>query len=118
MGAHERSEEFDILAGLLKQRVKEGHDVRVIVMSATMDTDVFVNFFKRGMPDSVTNGLEEINIPGRPFDVDVYYSRLPVEDYISASAAAALRIHFQEDKGVFWCFYLEKKKKKKKKTLR
>ena len=44
--AHERSLQTDILIGLIRQIQDRRSDLRVIVMSATLEVGLFVNFFK------------------------------------------------------------------------
>ena len=44
--SHERSLQTDILMGLLRQLQNERTDLKVVVMSATLDVNLFMNFFK------------------------------------------------------------------------
>ena len=44
--AHERSLQTDILMGLLRQLQEKRSDLRVVVMSATLQVDLFMNYFK------------------------------------------------------------------------
>jgi ATP-dependent RNA helicase DHX57 len=63
---HERSVDTDFLLALLKTVLK-GSKLKVVLMSATVDADVFSNYF--GGPSSVARG----HIEGRTFPVqDVY----------------------------------------------
>lgn len=62
-------------------------DFRLIVTSATLDSDKFARFF---------GGVPVFEIPGRTFPVEVDYSRTPQEDYVSAAVERALRIHVSE----------------------
>lgn len=64
---HERSLDTDFLLALLRDVLRYRKDLKVILMSATLDADIFMNYF--GGPKSV--GL--VNIPGRTFPVDDYY---------------------------------------------
>ncbi|KAJ5980782.1 hypothetical protein N7481_008080 [Penicillium waksmanii] len=64
---HERSLDTDFLLALLRDVLRYRKDLKVILMSATLDADVFRNYF--GGYDNV--GL--VNIPGRTFPVDDYY---------------------------------------------
>lgn len=47
--AHERSLQTDILMGLLRNMQEERSDMRIVVMSATLQTELFSNFFKVGL---------------------------------------------------------------------
>ncbi|KKK25471.1 hypothetical protein ARAM_006006 [Aspergillus rambellii] len=64
---HERSLDTDFLLALLRDILRTRKDLKVILMSATLDADIFTKYF--GGPQSV--GL--VNIPGRTFPVDDYY---------------------------------------------
>ena len=64
---HERSLDTDFLLALLKDILRHRKDIKVILMSATLDADVFTQYF--GGRQSV--GL--VHIPGRTFPVEDYY---------------------------------------------
>ena len=74
--AHERTLSTDILFSLLKQLVeaRSASDsalprLRVVVMSATMDTDSISAFFG-------TDKADVLNIPGRQFPVTEVWSQV------------------------------------------
>lgn len=48
--AHERSLQTDILMGLLRNLQEKRDDLRIVVMSATLQTELFSNFFKVSLP--------------------------------------------------------------------
>ncbi|EAW14472.1 RNA helicase [Aspergillus clavatus NRRL 1] len=64
---HERSLDTDFLLALLRDVLRYRKDIKVILMSATLDADIFVRYF--GGREKV--GL--VNIPGRTFPVNDYY---------------------------------------------
>ncbi|KAL2856998.1 P-loop containing nucleoside triphosphate hydrolase protein [Aspergillus pseudodeflectus] len=64
---HERSLDTDFLLALLRDILRHRKDLKVILMSATLDADIFTKYF--GGRQSV--GL--VNIPGRTYPVDDYY---------------------------------------------
>lgn len=64
---HERSLDTDFLLALLRDVLRYRKDLKVILMSATLDANIFMDYF--GGPKSV--GL--VNIPGRTFPVEDYY---------------------------------------------
>ena len=64
---HERSVDTDFLLALLKDVVKIRPDLKVVLMSATLDANVFASYF--GGPDKVG----EVHIPGRIYPVTDYY---------------------------------------------
>uniref|UniRef100_A0A0N5A8Z8 RNA helicase n=1 Tax=Syphacia muris TaxID=451379 RepID=A0A0N5A8Z8_9BILA len=83
--AHERSLNTDVLFGLLRDVVARRADLKLIVTSATMDAEKFANFFGGNTPC--------FNIPGRTFPVDVFHSRVPMEDYVDAAVKQAVKVH-------------------------
>lgn len=82
--AHERSLNTDVLFGLLREVVTRRSDLKLIVTSATMDSDKFANFF---------GNVPIFHIPGRTFPVDILFSKTPQEDYVEAAVKQALQIH-------------------------
>ncbi|XP_053717370.1 ATP-dependent RNA helicase DHX29 [Synchiropus splendidus] len=61
---HERSVQSDFLLTILKDVVLRRSDLRLILMSATVDCNKFSNYF---------NCCPVINIPGRTFPVEVFH---------------------------------------------
>ncbi|XP_020797081.1 pre-mRNA-splicing factor ATP-dependent RNA helicase PRP16 isoform X1 [Boleophthalmus pectinirostris] len=82
--AHERSLNTDVLFGLLREVVSRRTDLKLIVTSATMDSDKFAAFF---------GNVPIFHIPGRTFPVDILFSKTPQEDYVEAAVKQALQIH-------------------------
>ncbi|XP_077569946.1 pre-mRNA-splicing factor ATP-dependent RNA helicase PRP16 [Stigmatopora nigra] len=82
--AHERSLNTDVLFGLLREVVSRRTDLKLIVTSATMDSDKFASFF---------GNVPIFHIPGRTFPVDIMFSKTPQEDYVEAAVKQALQIH-------------------------
>ncbi len=68
--AHERSLNVDFLLGILKRILSRRRDLKVVVSSATLDTDRFAAFFG-GAPTAI--------VPGRLYPVEIGY-RPPSED--------------------------------------
>lgn len=58
---HERSEESDFLLMILKDLLAKRNDLRVILMSATLNATLFSNYF---------GGVPVLEIPGRTFPVE------------------------------------------------
>mmetsp|Transcript_13683 Transcript_13683/g.20734 ORF Transcript_13683/g.20734 Transcript_13683/m.20734 type:complete len:1116 (-) Transcript_13683:7-3354(-) len=82
--AHERSLNTDVLFGLLKKVVSKRRDIKLIVTSATMDSDKFSNFF---------GSCPIYHIPGRTFPVEIRHSDKIVLDYVDAAVQQAISIH-------------------------
>ncbi len=80
--AHERSLTIDFLLGWLRRILPERPDLKVIVSSATIETERFSEFFSNeGVPAPV------IQVEGRTFPVDVLYEP-PPEDMDGPEAVA------------------------------
>lgn len=70
---HERSSQIDLLLIILRQLLQTTRqDLKVILMSATLETDLFTSFF---------HGAPIISVPGRTFPVSSYY----LEDLLDAT---------------------------------
>ncbi|KAI0562305.1 pre-mRNA-splicing factor ATP-dependent RNA helicase DHX16 [Gracilaria domingensis] len=89
--AHERSMSTDIVMGLIKDIARfRGDDVRIIISSATMDTAKFSSYF---------DDAPVYSIPGRRYEVDLYYTKTPEPDYVEASCISVLQIHASQPRG-------------------
>eukprot|EP01016_Furgasonia_blochmanni_P007148 TRINITY_DN1285_c0_g1_i10.p1 TRINITY_DN1285_c0_g1~~TRINITY_DN1285_c0_g1_i10.p1 ORF type:complete len:735 (+),score=143.02 TRINITY_DN1285_c0_g1_i10:65-2269(+) len=89
--AHERTLNTDVLFGLLKEVLKaRPKDLKVVVMSATMDAEKFQKYF---------DDAPLLDIPGRLHTVEIYYSPDPEEDYLEAAIRTVLQVHCFEDPG-------------------
>ena len=62
--AHERSLNVDFLLGILKRILEKRRDLKVIVSSATLDTERFSQFF---------GGAPTLSVPGRLFPIEIQY---------------------------------------------
>lgn len=71
---HERNKTTDVIAGLFKQSFVKSPErflnFKLVITSATLDTDLFSSFF---------NQAPVLSIPGRLFPIDVRYAKQPVE---------------------------------------
>ncbi|KAJ3076488.1 hypothetical protein HDU98_002932 [Podochytrium sp. JEL0797] len=88
--AHERTLSTDILMGLLKEVCRKRRDLRLIVMSATLDAGKFQAYF---------DDAPLLVVPGRTFPVDIFYTPEPERDYLEAAIRTVLQIHTCEDPG-------------------
>ena len=82
--AHERSLNTDVLFGVLKRVVSKRIDFRLIVTSATMDSEKFSAFF---------SGAPVFTIPGRVFPVECFYAKANPRDYVQAAVDQAITVH-------------------------
>ncbi|KAJ3213182.1 DEAH-box ATP-dependent RNA helicase prp22 [Dinochytrium kinnereticum] len=93
--AHERSLETDVLFGLLRRACRERPDLRLVVMSATLNVDKFSAFFDEA-PVYV--------IPGRMFKVDIFYARKSKmaslkSSFIQKAVDTVMQVHKTEEPG-------------------
>ncbi|MEW5307872.1 MAG: hypothetical protein WDW36_010244 [Sanguina aurantia] len=88
--AHERALNTDVLFGILKRVVAKRRDFKLIVTSATLDSQKFSDFF---------GSCPVYNIPGRTFPVELMWSRTPQEDYVEAAVKQAVTIHLRDGPG-------------------
>ena len=82
--AHERSLPTDVLFGLLRDVLARRTDLKLIVTSATMNSEKFSDFF---------GNAPVYNIPGRTFKVDLFFAKTTVDDYVDAAVKQALQTH-------------------------
>ncbi|KAF9476307.1 P-loop containing nucleoside triphosphate hydrolase protein [Pholiota conissans] len=93
--AHERTLATDILMGLLKGIAKKRKELKIIIMSATLDALKFQKYF------SLRSDTQAplFKVPGRTHPVEVFYTQEPEPDYVEAAIRTTLMIHRAEDQG-------------------
>ena len=94
--AHERNLATDILLGIIKDLAKRRSDLKVVVMSATLDAQKFQEYFSIARP--VITPLV-FKIIGRTHPVEVLYTKYPEPDYVEAAVRTVLMIHRVEGQG-------------------
>merc|ERR1719272_1622567 len=70
--------------------MKQRPDLKVIVMSATLDASKMQDYF---------NSAPLLNIPGRTHPVEVFYTAEPERDYLEAAIRTVVQIHNSEPEG-------------------
>ncbi|KAG5543088.1 hypothetical protein RHGRI_015988 [Rhododendron griersonianum] len=88
--AHERTLSTDILFGLVKDIARFRPDLKLLISSATLDAAKFSDYF---------DSAPIFKIPGRPFEVEVHYTKAPEADYLDAAIVTALQIHVTQQPG-------------------
>ncbi len=91
--AHERTVAIDTLMGLLKGLVQRRKDIKIIIMSATLDALKFQKYFTTGETPPL------FKVPGRTHPVEIFYTQEPEPDYVEAAIRTVLMIHRAEDPG-------------------
>ena len=93
--AHERTLATDILMGLLKEVVVRRPDLKLVIMSATLDAQKFQRYFG----DATKTDAPLLAVPGRTFPVEIFYTPEPERDYVEAALRTVLQIHATEPEG-------------------
>lgn len=94
--AHERTLATDILMALLKEIAHRRNDLKIIVMSATLDAQKFQSYFSLRKEDPPAPLLA---VPGRTHPVEIFYTPEPERDYVEAAVRTVLQIHAVEPEG-------------------
>lgn len=104
--AHERSISTDILLGMLKKIRKKRSDLRIIISSATLHAESFLNFFSGSDEDEGGNqaGVVKpdgkiVSIEGRTYPIDVMHLESPAENYVDKAIDTVFEIHSLEEAG-------------------
>lgn len=88
--AHERTVSTDVLMGLLKEILPRRPDLKLVVMSATLDAGKFSDYF---------NSAPMMKVPGRLHPVEIFYTPEPERDYLEAAIRTAVQLHQCEPEG-------------------
>lgn len=88
--AHERTLATDVLFGLLKEVLKNRPDLKLVVMSATLEAEKFQEYFY---------GAPLMKVPGRLHPVEIFYTQEPERDYLEAAIRTVVQIHMCEPAG-------------------
>ena len=81
--AHERTLATDILMGVLKTVVHHRPDLKLVIMSATLDAGKFQHYF---------DNAPLMNVPGRTHPVEIFYTPEPERDYLEAAIRTVIQI--------------------------
>ncbi|XP_077596150.1 ATP-dependent RNA helicase DHX33 [Stigmatopora nigra] len=87
--AHERTIHTDVLFGVVKSAQRRRKELgkiplKVIVMSATMDVDLFSEYF---------NNSPVLYLEGRQHPINIFYTKQPQSDYLQAALVTVFQIH-------------------------
>lgn len=84
---HERTLSTDVLMGVLKQLMLKRKDIKIVVMSATLDAGKFQTYF---------DNSPLLNVPGRTYPVEVLWANAPARDFLEAAVETVFQIHSEE----------------------
>lgn len=85
--AHERTVLTDLLLGFLKNLVKKRENLRVVVMSATLDAERFANFF---------DGCPILLVEGKQYPVERFYLPAGAEDIVDTVCQSVVQLNSSE----------------------
>lgn len=88
--AHERTLATDVLFGLIKEVLKQRSDLKLVVMSATLEAEKFQGYFL---------DAPLMKVPGRLHPVEIFYTQEPERDYLEAAIRTVVQIHSCEPPG-------------------
>lgn len=77
-----------ILHHFSPQVVRQRHDLKIIIMSATLDAGKFQDYF---------DNAPLMTIPGRTHPVEIFYTPEPERDYLEAAIRTVVQIHMCEE---------------------
>lgn len=85
---HDRSLNSDILLPIVEHILKQNSNLTLVLMSATIDLQKYQQHLQ----------IDEQNIfviEGRSYDIDIYYLKQPIDDYVTGSVDCILQIQMQ-----------------------
>lgn len=84
---HERTLSTDILMGVLKQLLATRKDIKIVVMSATLDAGKFQSYFENS---------PLLSVPGRTHPVEILWANETTRDFLEAAVETVFQIHAEE----------------------
>lgn len=89
---HERSVNTDILMSLLKKIIRKRPDLKLIISSATLDSDLICKYFNQ-VNEKTVERATVLFVEGRTFPVDVFYLSQPTANYLKEAVQTVIKIH-------------------------
>lgn len=102
--AHERGMLTDCLLGLLKKIAKKRDNFKIIISSATMDSELFRDFFNFRTKLKPKDTSVILSVEGRMYENQVFYLDEPCPDYVRATVDTIMKIHHKEPSGDILAF--------------
>ncbi|KAJ1980272.1 hypothetical protein H4R35_001188 [Dimargaris xerosporica] len=118
---HERSIAMDLLLGLIKKIQSQRPGLRIVIASATLDVQRFIDYYKQTdrSPHAFPEGrsVALIKVAGRKFPVDTHFLASSCTDYVEKSVEVVFQIHSQEPAGDILIFLTGRKEIERALTL-
>jgi pre-mRNA-splicing factor ATP-dependent RNA helicase DHX16 len=86
--AHERSVASDLLLVLCRDVARARPDLKIIILSATINASHFANYF---------DGCPVFSIPGRTYPVNIMYTSSPEANYLAAAVSTTFQVHISAE---------------------
>uniref|UniRef100_A0A914BWD0 RNA helicase n=1 Tax=Acrobeloides nanus TaxID=290746 RepID=A0A914BWD0_9BILA len=103
--AHERSMNTDLAIGLLRKIISIRSDLRVIISSATLDAELFRDFFELNETNDPSKDTATIiSVEGRAYPVSTFYTKTGAPNYLDATVDLVIKIHKNEQPGDILAF--------------
>lgn len=102
--AHERSVLTDCVLGLLKKIAKKRASLKIIISSATMDAELFRDFFNFQSKANPKETATILTVEGRMYENRIFYLDDPCPDYVRATVDTVMKIHKKEPPGDILAF--------------
>jgi len=93
---HERSIDTDFLILLMKEILKKRPDFKLILMSATVDTKHFENYY---LKDNKKLKFNTFEIEGKSFDVKIDFEKKQPQDWIQEAVSRTIKILKSKEEG-------------------
>ncbi|XP_063708718.1 probable ATP-dependent RNA helicase DHX35 [Culicoides brevitarsis] len=102
--AHERNNLTDTLMGLLKKIAKKRQSLKIIISSATVDAELFKDFFNFNTKKAGKDTSVILSVEGRMYPYEIFYLQEPCPDYIQGTIDTVMKIHQKEPPGDILAF--------------
>eukprot|EP00834_Sanchytrium_tribonematis_P006190 NODE_433_length_7485_cov_0.465746.p1 type:complete len:603 gc:universal NODE_433_length_7485_cov_0.465746:2135-327(-) len=94
---HERGLRMDVLLGLLRNILPKRKELKIILMSATIDSQLFAKYYREFNPKLV-------HIPTKPHPVEVFHLEKQIESLQVNAIESIIKIHTEKGPGHILCF--------------
>lgn len=102
--AHERNLITDCVLGLVKKIAKKRDNLKIIISSATMDCELFHDFFNFRSKTSQKDTSVILSVEGRMYENQVFFLDEPCPDYVTKTVDTIMKIHHKEPHGDILAF--------------
>ncbi|CAE7482691.1 unnamed protein product [Symbiodinium pilosum] len=88
---HQRTCETDLLMGILKMVMQRRPELKLLLLSSSMDVKKVQDYFEGGAP--------LLQVPNRTYSVEVFHCQDSEKDYLKAAVRTVAQIHTTEPEG-------------------